>query len=98
MVGPPKVVYKAGRRLGVYEWKDVARTAASSRAGHVQALRFCDTECFRAPVPLERVHEVLDELGAGNVNRSFPGPQQVSEDAFAAIYRAGTGRGAARGR
>jgi GNAT superfamily N-acetyltransferase/predicted nucleic acid-binding protein len=98
MVGTPKAVYKAGRRLGIYEWKDVERTATKSRDGQVQSLRFCDTQCFRAPVPLERVHRILEEHAACNVNRSFPGPQQVPEDVFAAIYRAGTEQGAAGAR
>lgn len=88
-VGPPKLVYKAGKRLGIYEWKDVTR---ASRGGLVQALRFCDTECFRAAVPLSRVRLLLKELAVGGVNGSFPGPQSIPESAFRAIYAAGTGR------
>lgn len=88
-VGSPKLVFKAGKRLGIYEWKDVAQT---SRGGLVQALRFCDTECFDAPVPLSRVRSVLDDMAVGNVNVSFPAPQRIPETAFRAIYAAGTKR------
>jgi len=98
-VGPPRLVYRAGRRLGVYEWKDVARVASKSRNGHVQSLRFRDTECFPAPIPLETVQEVLEQVGADTVNRWFPGPQLIPESAFAAIYRLGRGQeGDARAR
>ncbi len=96
-VGTPKIVYRAGRRLGVYEWKDVAKIAGGDHAGHVQSLRFCDTESFRVPVPLSKVQTVLDELGVGGVNRSFPSPQRIPESAFAEIYRAGMCLGGAHG-
>ncbi len=88
-VGPPKLVYKAGRRLGIYEWRDVV---GASRGGLVQALRFCDTECFPAAVPLSRVRSLLQEMVVGGVNDSFPGPQRIPEPVFRAIYAAGTGR------
>lgn len=91
-VGSPKLAYRAGRRLGVYEWKDGARVASKTRNGLVQSLRFRDTECFPAPVPLERVRGVLKKVGAETVNSSFPGPQRIPESAFAAIYSIGRGQ------
>jgi GNAT superfamily N-acetyltransferase len=80
-----KALFSRHRRLGIYEWRDVLKTAEGVPTGQIMALRFADTENFTNPVGLS----TLQDLG---ITSNFPSPTAVSEALFSRIYELGISR------
>lgn len=80
-----KELFSRYRRLGIYEWRDVLKTAEDVPTGQIMALRFADTENFTNPVSLS----TLQDLG---ITSNFPSPTAVSEALFSRIYELGISR------
>jgi predicted nucleic acid-binding protein len=84
-VGPAKALFSQFRRLGVYEWKDVAKVV--KKHGEVLAFVFTHTELFRSPVPRSEVMQFLrEETGREN---PLVGPVAVPSRCFFKIYKRG---------
>lgn len=80
-------VFRRFRRLGVYTWRDVRRTADGPDE-LVTAYRFAFTERLASPVSWDRLQGLLREVqGHGN---PIAGPAKVSNDAFVRLYREAT--------
>lgn len=80
---PAKELFKKFRRIGVYEWREVAKLTKGVASEPIMALHFSDTELFKRPVPLA----FLREIGAGRMLQS---PCRITEDQFRQIYEYGT--------
>jgi hypothetical protein len=90
--GSAKALYSQFRRLGVYQWRQVLRTAKHNPDGPLIALSFTHTELLGSPVSYAETQKVLRaHLGTGN---TFPGPLRISDACFADLYAAaGTAQG-----
>ncbi len=85
VVGKPKELFGRFRRLGIYQWADVLRTARNDMDRDIMALRFSDTELFQAPV----ARSEFRKLG---IKSNLQSPVSISDDQFSTIYKAGTAR------
>lgn len=86
-IGQPKEVYRRYRRFGVYEWRNVLKTAGSLE-GKVMAVQFTDTELFERPVDWATIQSILHRHGKRN---TFPSPVRIDEEVFVDLYRSGIG-------
>ncbi|OPY17079.1 MAG: hypothetical protein A4E74_01522 [Syntrophus sp. PtaB.Bin075] len=85
-IGPACDLYSRFRRLGIYQWHDVLKTAKNNSENHIMALRFSNTELFPKPVKLETMREIFKQSeGHDPVLQS---PMFISERCFADIYSA----------
>jgi hypothetical protein len=84
--GTPDELHSRYRHLGVW---DLGKILQASRDDQVQALRFTNTEQL-AHIPLPRLRRIAAAHGhrAGHPQ----GPQRLSADLFAALYREGRSR------
>lgn len=87
LVGDARELYRRFRRMGVYEWRDLAKRYEGGRKP-VMAFVFTHTELLRTPVAWREFQEILQRRdGARNPITS---PVRISPEAFFDIYRAGT--------
>jgi predicted nucleic acid-binding protein/GNAT superfamily N-acetyltransferase len=85
-IGRAKDLFRRFRRLGVYEWRDVLRTAKGDGNNYIMALRFSNTELLSQPIDLMTLKEILNrEEGKAPVLQS---PQRIFPRTFASIYQA----------
>lgn len=82
-VGTPKELFKEYQRLGIYEWKDVYRTAGKDVSKKIMALHFADTELFPRPITLKRLRKVMDDLSCPLQLQS---PHKVPPEVFIKLY------------
>ncbi|MBF6426074.1 GNAT family N-acetyltransferase [Nocardia cyriacigeorgica] len=83
-VDSPARLHAALGHYGVLDFPDLEEFAGGRPT--VQALRFSDTELFDRPISI-RTYDQLREQHGGP--KAFYGPQRVSPELFAALYRAG---------
>jgi len=83
VVDRPKALFSRFRRLGVYEWRDVFRTAKQDLERSIMALRFSDTELFRSPVSRDQFRRL-------GVSSNLQSPVRIVKEQFAEIYKLGT--------
>ncbi len=88
VVNTPKLLFREFRRLGVYEFGDLLKTADNDIDRKIMAIQFSDTELFRNPIDLNEIREIL-----GNKNLTFPSPYKISKDIFKTLYIRGTSKG-----
>ncbi len=79
--GTPKALHKRFRRLGVYEWADVLKTAGSVN-DEIMAFRFDDTELLR---PMDW-HEFQAILKANEINTTLQSPSAIPAHVFGMLY------------
>lgn len=82
VVDKPKALFRRFKRLGVYEWSDVFKTAGNDLDANVMAIRFHDTELLR-PVKWDIFQEVLR---ANNVRTNLESPVSISSQVFEEIH------------
>lgn len=89
VVGRAKDLFNRFRRLGVYEWKEVLRTAKDVPNGHIMALRFSNTELLSNPIKLKTMSEIMHR----EENRApfLQAPMLISIGSFAQLYRSANG-------
>lgn len=80
--GPAKVLFNEFRRLGVFERRDILAIAGGDLTKDILALRFSDTELFEQAFPGAQAKAL-------GIHNNFTSPVEVSETAFAEIYRHG---------
>ena len=88
VVGPATDLYREFRRLGVYGWKDVLKTAKGDPQGPIMALRFDDTELLQHPLRWDDFQDVLAHHGKRTHLQS---PVEISETTLVELYRRGFG-------
>ncbi|MGV2336854.1 MAG UNVERIFIED_CONTAM: hypothetical protein LVR18_23095 [Planctomycetaceae bacterium] len=59
-IGEAKELYRRFRRLGVYEWRDVLRTAGAP-TGSLMALEFTDTELFTPAIGWAEIQSIMEK-------------------------------------
>lgn len=79
--GPAKRLFGRYRGIGIYEWREVIKTAGGRSDGPVMVLRFADTEQFERPVPVA-------DLRALGITSTFQSPTRITEAQFQSIYQA----------
>jgi GNAT superfamily N-acetyltransferase/predicted nucleic acid-binding protein len=79
VIGNPEELYLKFRRLGIFKWEDIKSISKSE----IMAIRFSNTEIFRNPVPLDKIHESLGKKG------QIQSPRLVANEAFFKIYSLG---------
>lgn len=83
VVDKPKTLFKRFRRLGVYSWGDVLRTADGDIEKPIMAIRFDDTELLPNPIPWKDFQPILRGHG---VKTQLESPVMVPKEAFDEIY------------
>ena len=87
IIDKPKSLYRQFRRLGVYEWSHVFEVAKRNIENEIMALRFSDTELFRAPIEWHELQQILRTHGCKSQLQS---PVRISPELFAKLYTLGT--------
>ena len=82
----PKPIFNKYRRLGVYKWHDVLKTAKNNCNNKIAAVHFGQTELFSTVIQWEQIQQMLDGLG---INKSLISATPISSDVFMKIYRLG---------
>ncbi len=88
-ISKPKELFKKYARLGIYTWDDVLKTAKGSIQNDVMAMKFCDTELFKNPIPLKQLKEIFSKKKIGLQVQS---PLKISNKLFVEIYNLGHGK------
>jgi hypothetical protein len=89
VIGKPKELFRQFRRLGIYTWTNVLRTANNDTDKAIMALQFSNTELFVNPIPREDLPRLFTEA---DVKFCVPqSPRPISKDLFARLYRIGKG-------
>lgn len=88
VVSPAKDLYREFRRLGVYGWGDVLKTADGDPEGRIMALRFDDNELFPNPLKWDDFQGILDRHGK---RTNIQSPVEIPEAALVELYRRGVG-------
>ena len=88
VVGPAKDLYREFRRLGVYSWGDVLKTADGDPEGHIMEMRFDDNELFPSPVQWNDFQGILGRHGK---RTNVQSPVEIPEPALVDLYRRGLG-------
>ena len=80
IIDKPKNLYRRFRRLGVYTFKDVLKTASNDYEMEVMAIRFRHTELFKNPIEYKEVERIIDK------KPQVWGPSKIDSEKFATIY------------
>jgi GNAT superfamily N-acetyltransferase/predicted nucleic acid-binding protein len=88
VIGPATDLFREFRRLGVYAWKDVLKTAKNVPEGRIMALRFDDTELFPRTLKWNDFQQVLADHGT---NTNIQSPVEIPEAALVELYKLGFG-------
>jgi ribosomal protein S18 acetylase RimI-like enzyme/predicted nucleic acid-binding protein len=91
MIGPPRIVFRAYKRLGVFTYNDVAQIAANEARGQVLGFRFTRHEALRRPVAFGAAQKLLREM-SGSKNQ-FMSAVAIRPSVWCALYAAGGGDG-----
>ena len=82
-IGNPKELYLKFQRLGIFKREDIESISKDSR-NEIMAIRFSNTEIFKNPISLDKIHEFLEKKG------QIQSPRLVANEAFLKIYSLGT--------
>ncbi|NUN65078.1 GNAT family N-acetyltransferase [Pseudanabaena biceps] len=78
-IGNPEELYLKFRRLGIFKWEDIKPISKNE----IMAIRFSNTEIFKNPVSLDKIHELLES------NAQIQSPRLVANEIFFKIYSLG---------
>lgn len=82
-IGKPKDLYRKYRRLGIYEWQHVFKTANLDISKDIMALLFSDTELFSKPIRWRKLQEILK---TGGIHSQIQQPCHIPKDLFSRLY------------
>jgi hypothetical protein len=82
-VGLPKELYRKYKRLGIYEWKHVYKTAHFDINQNIMALKFSNTELFPNPFRWKKLQKILK---SEEISSQIQQPLAISGDIFLKIY------------
>ena len=83
VVDTPNSLFRQFRRLGVYAFEDVLKTANNNQQSKVMAIKFSDTEIFNKPIFFDKIKEVLEK------NITLQSPYKITEEQFYKLYNEG---------
>jgi len=72
VVDKPKTIFSRFKRLGVYEWKDVFKTADQNLDKNIMALYFSHTEIFDHPFHRDELKKIWKEEIGTNLHIQMP--------------------------
>lgn len=87
LVDKPKAVFRRFRRLGVYDWADVFRTAEQDLSKSIMGIRFSGTQIMHSGLEWSELQEILTTF-LGNKNQ-IQSPLRISEECYLEIYGRG---------
>ena len=83
-VGTPKSLFSKYKRLGIYDWSDVLKTADSDLNKEIRALIFSRTELLRVPIAFDEFSAIRTSLGHAKPN--LVGPLKIDTQTFKAVF------------
>lgn len=83
VIGKSVELHKRFRRLGVYSFKDVLKTANNDFNREIMAIRFSDTELFKKPVELKNIEQIMGR------KISVRAPYKLTSQEFFSLYNHG---------
>jgi predicted nucleic acid-binding protein len=86
-IDKPKPLFKRYRRLGIYSWNDVYRTANNDINNKIVAIHFGKTELFKNPIDWQALQTMLS--GVGNINKSIITATPIPSEVFMKMYKQG---------
>lgn len=86
-IGTAKELYTIYKRLGVYEWKDILKTAHGNAKNKVMAIQFANTELFRNPLTRDAVDRVVKRFLGTTPPLSTA--LRIPEECFFKLYEIG---------
>ena len=87
-IDKPKVLFSKNKRLGIYRWADVLRTASDDINKDIMAFSFELNENFSKQISISELNNAYNK----HLERDFFSPQtpfRISEELFYEIYRLG---------
>lgn len=82
-INKPKVLYRKNKKLGVYSWSDVIKTAKNNIQNDLMCINFSDTVLFDKPIEWDDLKCILAEFGMVN---NIQSPVLINNKVFASIY------------
>ncbi|MEA5549915.1 GNAT family N-acetyltransferase [Anabaena cylindrica UHCC 0172] len=83
-IGKPKDLYKKFRRLGIYSFQDVLKTAKNDLDKEIKAVKFSDTELFVNPIKFAEIKTML------NRSIQLQSSIEIYPEEFKMLYNRGT--------
>lgn len=83
-IGKPKDLYKKFRRLGIYSFQDVLKTAGNNLDKEIKAVKFSDTELFINPIKFAEIKTML------NRSIQLQSSIEIYPEEFKMLYNRGT--------
>ncbi|MDB9457805.1 GNAT family N-acetyltransferase [Dolichospermum circinale CS-545/17] len=83
-IGKPKDLYKTYRRLGIYSFQDVLKTAQEDLSKDIKAVKFSDTELFTNPIRFADIKTII------NRPIQLQSSSKISPEEFTMLYNIGT--------
>jgi len=87
VIDKPKALFSRFKRLGIYEWKDVFKTANQNLDKYIMAFRFSNTEIFNHPIHQNELKEIWKQ--ESGVNFHVQKPTFISNQLFFHLYHVG---------
>lgn len=84
VIGKPKDLHKRFRRLGIYSFGDVLKTAGNDFNREIITIKFSDTELLKKPLELREVEQIIGH------KISVRAPYKITKEAFTMVYNIGT--------
>ena len=81
-IGNSKQLYLKFQRLGVFKLEDIKLISKNAK-NEIMAVKFSNTEIFKNPVSLDKIHEILESKA------QIQSPRLVTNEAFFKIYSLG---------
>jgi hypothetical protein len=83
IIDKPKALFHRFRRLGVYTFSDVLKTAKGDPEKEIMAIKFSDTEIFSKPIPFADIQEILEKT------ITLQSPYKISSKELEKVYNSG---------
>lgn len=83
IIDTPKNLFQQFRRLGIYSFNDVLKTANNDLGKKVMAIKFSDTEIFSDPIAFDDIQSILEK------KITLQSPYKISSKYFGRLYNKG---------
>ena len=87
MTDKPKILFRANRRYGIYEWKHIYELCGGNISTDIRALKFSYTEVFDYPICYDKIQEILNSNG--RKKNTFASPVEIDETIYFQLYQLG---------